>query len=305
MNPKTLWPKAKIVSQFLVNPYDEIISNNGKTATARAFGHLYNIVAKKEMKRSDFISNLSKYSRQDALSMLGMKYSDKMIIVPGGVDMNCFNPPSNKDELKKLLSLPKDCPIFITARGLKGRTGVDKLVHAAAKLKKRKEPFYLVIIGKGPMKKQIEEQIRELNLEKQIRLLSNLSEKTLANYYRASNAFVMPTQGAEAFGLATIEAIAVGLVALGTNNGGTPEILENYKSKWIIPGCDKENIYQKMKEYCENPKQFSIPLEKSQKITRAYYSWPQVAKVFIKSCQLAEIRASKSLKKIVKKGEKI
>ena len=51
-----------------------------------------------------------------------------------------------------------------------------------------------------------------LNLEKDIRLLSNLSEEILANYYRASDAFVMPTQGAEAFGLSTIEAISVGLV---------------------------------------------------------------------------------------------
>ena len=191
-----------------------------------------------------------------------------------------------KSKLRKSFSIPEDRTIFITARGLKGRTGVDKLILATAQLKKEAIPFFLIIVGKGPMKQQIERSIKVLNLESNTKLLSDLSEATLAHYYSASDAFILPTQGAEAFGLATTEAISAGLVALGTNNGGTPEILSKYNSNWIIPGKDEISIYKKMKEYCENPEKYSIPLDKMQEVTRSHYSWPQVAKTFLEGCQL-------------------
>lgn len=51
-------------------------------------------------------------------------------------------------------------------------------------------------------------------------------QKHYAVFYKASDAFVMNTQGpGENFGLVTIEAMAFGLPVLGTDAAGTPEIL--------------------------------------------------------------------------------
>lgn len=64
---------------------------------------------------------------------------------------------------------------------------------------------------------------RALNEQRAIEVVPNL-----APFYAASDAFVMNTQGfGECFGRVTIEAMTFKLPVLGTNGGGTPEIVED------------------------------------------------------------------------------
>lgn len=286
-DPHTLWPRATVIAQFYCNPADEIIANNGQTLTARLFGRIYNAITTRGMRRTDRVSVLSEFARQDALVLLRNTARDPTVLVPGGVDMACFHAatPQEKSALRQTLSLPTDRPIFITVRGMKARTGIDKLVDAAIQLHQQAIPFYLVIVGNGPLKPSLQSQIAAGNLTACVQLLSDLSETQLADCYRASDVFVLPSQAGEAFGLATVEAIATGLVAFGTNNGGTPEILSRYCTDWIIPGADATHIAQKMTDYCRNPSRFHMPLADTVQITQTHYSWQAVARTFLAACQ--------------------
>lgn len=283
---KKIWPGVKEVCQFYCNPADEIIANNGRTLTSLLFGLIYNWVTKRCMINSDRVSALSKFARGDALAMIGTRYSDRVVIVPGGVDMSIFRSLNDNEKLRlrKELNLPADMPVFITSRGLKKRTGVDKLVDAASELKKEGTRFHIVIVGGGRMKQEIEKQIVVCGLQQHVRLVSSISESELSIYYRASDAFILPTQAGEAFGLSTVEAISSGIVAFGTNNGGTPEILNNYSPEWIIAGSDHISIYEKMSQYCKDPGKFSLPKSVMYDITARNFSWPSVADRFVSEC---------------------
>ena len=169
---------------------------------------------------------------------------------------------------------------FITARGLKGRTGVDKLIEAAHLLKQQGIDFSLTIIGKGPMKRKLKEQIATSGLNAHVKILSNLTEEELASHYQASVVFVLPTQGGEGFGLATAEALACGLVSLGTDNGGTTEILKKYNPLWLIKGTDEKHIFEKMYEFCIHPEKLSLPSEDIRCITMKNYTWEVGARAF-------------------------
>ena len=284
-DPKHLWPRSKLIYEMVYRPYSEIISNHGSGLQSRLVGSLLDRVIVYIMKRrADAVSVISWFVYRQCLSMLGARHAKKIHVITPGADPTVFYPvsPEEKKRIRRTLEMDADRISFITARGLKGRTGVDKLIGAASLLKREGIAFSLIIVGSGPMKGKLEEQIAASGLNGHVRILSNVSEETLAAYYRASDAFVLPTQGGEGFGLATAEALASGLVAFGTGNGATTEILEKYNPQWLIHGTDEKHIFEKMHEFCRHPGRFSMPPERIRQITMENYTWEVGARDFLR-----------------------
>lgn len=285
-NPKKLWPSAKIIYDFHSDFYSELTHNHPRNPAARLAGYLFDRAAVRAIRRSDLVAVHSEYTRGRCLAIAGTEIRDRIRIVPGGSDKNLFHPLSGLEQkatLRRELDLPNNRTLFVTARGLKPRTGVDKLLRAAALLKDGGVPFYLTIIGRGVMEQEIRRLMKDLNLEDSVRLISGLSEMELARNYQAADAFVLPTQGAEGFGLATTEALLTGLVVLGTNNGATPEILSHYCSDWIVPGSDPESLSQKMGDFCQHRQAYEMPVSEIRAITLNNYSWPVAADRFLEA----------------------
>lgn len=286
-DPKKFWPRARIVYDFHSDASSELMQNHGNGWKIRSLGRLYDSLIRSVMKKADAVLVHSEFTRNLCFSLSSRKAASKVHLIPGAADPDIYfaADAAQKERLKKELRLPTDRPVFMTARGLKRRTGVDKLVEAAHALKKKGVSFYLNVIGDGPLQAEIADQIVRLGLTDSARLVSDLSEEDLALHYRASDVFVLPTQGAEGFGLATVEALASGLIVLGTNNSSTPEILRLYHPDWIIPGSDPERISEAMFAFCRQPERFSLSPEKIREITVRHFSWSVVADQFASMAQ--------------------
>jgi len=101
--------------------------------------------------------------------------------------------------------------------------GLDVLVNAIAMLDKKSPPdFFLAILGKGKLQKDLEQQIARLNLGAKIRLLTNLQRADI--YLKAFDIFVLPSRK-EGLPFALLEAMQAGLPIIATNVGGIPEAL--------------------------------------------------------------------------------
>lgn len=96
-----------------------------------------------------------------------------------------------------------------------------------------------------------------------------VQQKNLAAFYKAADAFVMNSQGlqdthGENFGRVTVEAMAAGAAVLGTNAGGTPEIIENGKSGLLFPvGASGQSVLgDQIEELCR-ARELTIMLQKN------------------------------------------
>jgi len=171
------------------------------------------------------------------------KFRNKLVVIPSAMDLSQFDNLPDKLDSRKLLELPEDTFIF----GLIGRFDQQKgqLLLLEAMSKSKHKDYAVVLLGEptlnegddyfNRMKSLIEQ--KELNE----RVFIRPYRKDTETFYNAIDWLVMATK-AETFGMVTIEALASGTPVLGSNAGGTPEILQNGVGGQLFQTLDAQDL---------------------------------------------------------------
>jgi glycosyltransferase involved in cell wall biosynthesis len=173
----------------------------------------------------------------------------KIHIIPGGVDTSHFQPNLNRQNARSQLNWPQDRPILFTPRRLVHRMGLDKLITALIQIKKHVPEVWLAIAGKGPLRDTLEQQVRDLNLEENVKFLGFLPDEDLPVAYQAADLTVMPSQSLEGFGLVLLESLACGTPALCTPVGGMPEVVEPFYPALVTQAADENAIAERLIDF--------------------------------------------------------
>ncbi|MEH2068942.1 MAG: glycosyltransferase family 4 protein [Nostoc sp.] len=184
-------------------------------------------------------------------NILHQKYQvpwNKINVIPGGVDINSFQPNLLPQEACRQLGWPNNRRILFTSRRLVHRTGVDKLLQALAIIKPRIPDIWLAIAGRGHIQAALQQQATELGLEDNVKFLDFLPDEQLPIAYQAAELTVMPSQSFEGFGLVIIESLACGTPVLCTPVGGMPEILAEFSPDLITTSTNASAIAEKLEQ---------------------------------------------------------
>lgn len=192
-------------------------------------------------RRADRIMVLSVYMAEKVVALYGIP-AERIIVNPGGVDLNAFRPPADRAVLKSAFGLPKHHLHLLTVRNLEPRMGLDNLLRAMALLKAEKLPVHLVMGGDGPERVRLQALVRDLRLQESVDMVGFIPAERLPDYYGAADFFVLPTRQLEGFGLVTPEAMACGTPVIGTPIGGTREILSRFDPEFLFQGNTPEDI---------------------------------------------------------------
>jgi glycosyltransferase involved in cell wall biosynthesis len=84
----------------------------------------------------------------------------------------------------------------------------------------------LDIVGSGALERDYRRLARELGIEARVRFVGPLRGEPLAQAYRNALAVVVPSVWDEAFGIVAAEALSCGRVALVSDRGGLPEVVD-------------------------------------------------------------------------------
>lgn len=109
--------------------------------------------------------------------------------------------------------------VFFSMGGLIKRKGFDLLIKAFSEEFKDDEKVILRIAGQGEEKKNLEECIHNLGIDKRIELIGQIGRERTLEEYTKCNAFVLASR-AETYGLVYREAMAVGRPIISTRHGG-------------------------------------------------------------------------------------
>jgi glycosyltransferase involved in cell wall biosynthesis len=233
-------------------------------------------IEQKVLKRSDQIVVLSEYTRKKLEQTYGLS-SSKVSVIPGGVDLERFRPPTDKARIRARLDLPEDKLILFTVRNLVPRMGLENLISAFEIAQNGRRDLLLVIGGEGPLEPALNEQTRQCGVEEFVQFVGYIPDEDLPSYYQMADLFILPTKELEGFGLVTVEALASGLPVLGTPVGGTREVLTKLGPDHLFADSTPESmatgILKALKDWGKNPSAYKDLSKTCRQVAEQHYSW--------------------------------
>lgn len=132
--------------------------------------------------------------------------------------------PYDHQLFRRLAEVERDRDFVFLGR-LVSDKGCDLLLDALALLRVQGLTPSLTIIGSGPEQSALEDQVRYLHLENQVRFTGPQSGEELVRLLNQHRIMVVPSRWNEPFGIVALEGIACGCVVIGSNGGGLPEAI--------------------------------------------------------------------------------
>lgn len=183
---------------------------------------------------------------------------ERIFHIPSALDMAPFSTAPSKLEARQILELPEDKIIL----GLAGRFDPQKgqllLLEALEKINDPK--LCVLFLGEPTMHEgqaysdKMKERMAADALKD--RVFIRPFRPDIAVFYQAIDAFIMASK-AETVGMVTIEAMASGRPVIGSNAGGTPEILHNGNLGYLFAPLNADSLAEQIRRYLSNPELFS------------------------------------------------
>ena len=164
---------------------------------------------------------------QEGIVRLGIS-GEKIVVIPNGVDPAKFY-PIRKEVAKEALGLPPK-QVILSVGHLTPNKGFDLLIKAMKILYTEldEKNLYLVIVGEGKYRRELERIISVLNLDQQVRLAGDIPHHELYRWYGAADLFCLASRQ-EGWPNVLLESLSCGTPVVATPVGGIPEIISSDK----------------------------------------------------------------------------
>jgi glycosyltransferase involved in cell wall biosynthesis len=168
---------------------------------------------RRTLTQADRIIASSEYERNFLLEHFNLN-PKKIVMIPCGVNLSEFKALSKcKSDVKRILYVGR----------LSSYKGAHYLVEALPKLN---DNIILEIVGKGPVRKSLEERAKNLKVLERVRFYENLPREELAQRYADADVFVLPSQH-ESYAIVVAEALVSGTPCIVSRTSALNEWIDN------------------------------------------------------------------------------
>lgn len=167
----------------------------------------------------------------------------RALVLSNGIELSKFNPNLDHEQFDREFGLNEENKKVLYVGRLMEEKGLDVLLRAYSIVEAKMPDTNLIIVGKGHMRASLEDQASKLGLESVI-FTGFVSDSLLKQAYASSDLFVLPSY-AEIQPLVLLEALAMGLPAIGTNVGGVPEMIIEGQNGYVLEPGDHEGLAER------------------------------------------------------------
>jgi glycosyltransferase involved in cell wall biosynthesis len=191
-------------------------------------------------------------------------------VIPNGIDLDEFQPPAVR---------ANEPPVILFCSRLIERKGLQFLLPALATLRDEGVPFVLQVVGDGPLRPQLEQQVAELALGEQVQFLGLRGHEELPALYQAADIFVLPSVS-EGMPNVVLEAIGCGLPVVGTDVPGMAELVTPGDNGYIVPAGQAQAFIVPLRELLSDADRRRA-LGQASRARAEKFGWRQLAQAFV------------------------
>ncbi|MBH8561034.1 glycosyltransferase [Nostoc sp. CENA67] len=230
-----------------------------------------NLIERANLKSSRAL-HLTSFQEQQEVSRLALDVPS--FVLPHGLSIP--SPiPNARDQLRQHLKIPADEPVILFLSRLHPKKGLDYLIRALGKLTDYR--FTFVVAGSGT--KEYEAEIESLAVSSGIRdrthFVGFVAGETKNLFMQGSDLFAL-TSYAENFGIAVLEALAVGVPVVVTPGVALAAVVRENQLGYV-PELDVVAIAQAIEQHLTHPQQAQDMGDRARQIILEQYTWDKIA----------------------------
>ena len=173
-----------------------------------------------------------------------LKKGGSLYKIPGeGLDLDVFHPvlDEEKKEKRKILGILEEDFFLLSVGEINANKNQKIVVEALSILKKRKgsRPIRYGIVGDGFFREKLQDFVEKKGMEKEVIFYGYCSNPW--DYIGCADAVIFPSKR-EGLGMAGLEALAMGVPLLASDNRGTREYMEHGKNGFLFQYNDVKEV---------------------------------------------------------------
>ena len=164
----------------------------------------------------------------------------KVEILPTGLEDEYFN--ENKEGSMEIRNkyIRDNKYLFCTVSRLSKEKNLHFFIDGLLELKNKiGDCFNTMVIGDGPLKKELEERVQRLGLHNNVTFIGKVDNKKIKEYYGACDLFLFSSKS-ETQGIVLLEAMASKLPVVAVKASGVMDVVENGVNGYMTTGNEED-----------------------------------------------------------------
>lgn len=191
-----------------------------------------------------FVVCISDFARSQLMTLVPEVHWNKLRVVHCGLNTAEFGPSERPSA---------DGPIeILSIARLDHEKGQTVLLEAIAELARRGMPVHAVIAGTGPKEREIERLAEALGVKDRVELPGAVGQDEIRARFAAASIFCLPSF-AEGLPGVLIEAMAMEVPVVAARIMGTPELVDDGVSGFLVPPARADLLADALAELVESP----------------------------------------------------
>jgi glycosyltransferase involved in cell wall biosynthesis len=203
------------------------------------------------LRRASTVTSISRFTARKIVEVQGVD-CEKVQVIPCVITEELLHANGNGGHLNEKRKGQKILLAVGRLDARERRKGMDEVILSLPRLLKSVPDISFVIAGDGDDRPRLEDLARKQGVTDSVTFKGVVTDDELVELYRNCDVFLMPSSQ-EGFGIVFLEAMAFRKPVIGGNHGGTPEVILDNETGFLVEHGDVNTLTDRISTLLHDP----------------------------------------------------